>query len=129
MRKISVKTKGMILFLTLLLLNVGYIQAAYSNYHLDDGGDDGNNWGEGDKGIIKPTVFYQSSYVFIINATSEEDITAQIIDADGLTVHSEVIAAEDTSYFTIYVGNLATGTYQLVLSIDGVDYLFWPFAI
>ena len=130
MNKKGLMSKIMMLIAVLLLMNVGSIQAANSNYHSDDGGDDGgNNWGEGDRGIVRPTVFYQSLNVFVINATAGDDIEAKIIDGNNTVVLSEVIAAEDTSYFTIYVGNLPSGTYQMVLSIDGVDYLFWPFTI
>lgn len=96
-----------------------------------DGGDgDDNPWDGKERGLQQNiSITYQSPFVIVANATSEDDITAKIVDFNSNVLHSVIIAADDTSYFTIYVGGLSAGTYQLVLCVDGIDYLFWPFVI
>ena len=124
MKTLNVKSKCIILLFTLLIMNV--VNAVSSNVNLyDDDPWDGKNRGQ----TIGMSITIESSFITVANAISETDITARVIDVTGATMLSEVIAAEDTSYFAIYVGNLPSGTYQMVLSIDGVDYLFWPFTI
>lgn len=127
-------SKKTILFVSMLLLSSinNSVIGGGNNFVINDSKDGGDDdpWKGKDKGVHQNiSIFYKSSTITVINAISGSDITATIIDSNNNVLQSEVIAAEDTSYFTIYVGNLPTGTYQLVLSIDGVDYLFWPFAI
>lgn len=117
----------------LLLSSINYSVIGGGNIFVindsKDGGDD-DPWKGKDKGVHQNiSIFYKSSTITVINAISGSDITATIIDSNSNVLQSEIIDADDTSYFTIYVGDLSSGTYQLVLSIDGADYLFWPFTI
>ena len=104
------------------LLNINKIECC------DDGDDD--PWkGKNKAPRQNISIVYQPSVITVNNAKSENDITVRVVDVNGDVVLLDVIPAVDTSCFTIYVGNLPIGTYQLILNIDGVDYLYWSFGI
>jgi len=112
------------------IANCGNYSSVVNKTEDGGGGGDDDPWRGKGKIPKKPiSIAYQSPTITLINATSNNDVIVSVIDIYGSVVHSEVIKAEETSYFTIYVGDLLSGTYQLVLNIDGDDFLSWPFEI
>lgn len=128
--KLNKKTMLFTCYALFALIANGEVICSQAQSVYDGGDDDKDPWKDKNKIPHHPlSITNQSSIIIVANATSEEDITAKVIDEHGFVVLSEIIPAEETSYFTIYVGDLLSGTYQLVLNIDGDDFLSWPFEI
>ena len=110
----NIKKLFLLLFMSLIGLSNMSAETREIIYSIDY-----NEGKEQPRSIIKkPIYIYQNDKYIMLSSTSEQSVHVTISDANGMVMKCETVVIEPGQDTLLYIGDLASGTYELTIETD-----------